>query len=618
MSRGGWALAACAAVLAVAVRNGFELFRFATSSPAYFQWDMAKYAVSGRRLAAAVRDLDIPGWLAEIHGLDVWPPTWPLVESAAFLLFGAEPAVARGLMAISWAILVAAVFWALSVPIAGRPDDETGGTAIAVGVLAAVWVAQAPLLQALATVNLLEVPGLLFLFLALGCHLRALHTGESRWWRRTWIASLALFFCKYNYGLMWLLPLGACEARRRVGSWRGVGQRIVGRFLSVRWRRPVNLFLAVYGVALAVVFVLLRRTGGWKGEVLGQEVSLTSVGNPAYLLVLLLAVRGLRLALRRGESLGTLRRRLDEPSRGAFSWLALPIGTWFLLPPHVKELVGFVGNRSSGVAWTSADRWLAYPRAVAELYASAPWLGVLAMAVALPALGWIAGPSPSRRVVALTTTVAWAAILVHPYQLPRFAAQAAALTGVLAASFLVGTILPWVATGRGLRGVARVVGIPAVALLAAGAVLWRGPAMETVRTEHALRTVPASLAPAVEASARAALDGTVVLGTWNLHSPWLVEWEARRLEGRDASWRPAGRGDVAGEGNLEAVVRGLRNRDSVAWIEADHPAWERENARLAPLGEIFRRAPAATEERRVTVETGAGWSETVIVYRRAE
>lgn len=600
------------AVLAVALRFGVELFRWAVSSAALPQWDMAKYAVSGQRLAAAVRDLDLAGWLAQIHALDVWPPTWPLVESVVFLLAGEDITVARGLVGATWMLLVVAVFWALSAGLAGEPVSLARRT----GFLAALWVAQAPLLQALATVNLLEIPGLAFLFLALGCHLRALRTDEARWWRLTWLATLALFFCKYNYGLMWIVPLTACEVRRRHDSWREVAAWVVSAVRSVRWRRPVNfflaIFLAIYAVSLAVLFVLVRRTGGWEGEILGAEVSVSSVGNPAYLLYLFLSLRvfarAVRLARQRDESLGTLRRRLDAATRGAVSWLILPIALWFLLPPHVKELVGFVGNRSSGVPWTSAERWLAYPRAVTELYAVAPWLGVLAMVLALPALGWIAGPSPGRRVVALTTLAAWAVILVHPYQLPRFAVQAATLTGVLAAAFLV---------SRTLRTRLRVVA-DGLVVLALALCLWRGPSMETVRADHALRTVPAALSPAVEASARAALDGAVILGTWNFHSPWLVEWEARQLERRDASWRPAGRRDVAGERELDAVVRGLGGRDSMAWIEADHPAWELENAWLAPLGEILRVAPEARLERRVTAESGAGWSETVVVYRRSD
>ena len=189
VSRWVGGLFASVLVAALSLVPGLQLWRFATSSQALPQWDMAAHGVQGLRLADAVRQLDPLGWLLEIHGMSTWPPTWPLVESAAFLVFGGEVSVARGLVVICWMLSVVAAFWALRAITPGPRGD-------AVGLLAAAWLAQAPLLQALSTVNLLEVPGTLGLMVCLGCALRALDPEASserraRWWRDTWLSALA-------------------------------------------------------------------------------------------------------------------------------------------------------------------------------------------------------------------------------------------------------------------------------------------------------------------------------------------------------------------------------------------------------------------------------------------
>lgn len=577
---GAWAVA-----FALALKLGVELWRFATASTVLPLWDMAKYGVSGLRLADAVRGLDPVGWLREIHGMSTWPPVWPMTQSGAFLIFGDDISVARGLIAVTWMFMVAAAFWAM------RPLGS-GLRGHAVGLLAAAWVAQSPLLQALATVNLLEVPGTFVLLVCLGCALRAIPRtcgaaydarAGNAWWRATWASALVLFFLKYNYGLLWLLPLLLGELVRRRGGWRGLAGWSWLRARSVRWT-PWTVFLAVVLVLLAAI----RLSGGIEFELFGQRVRATSIGNPAYGLLLLVCLRTLVGGKASWRDVRRRWRRLDASWHGFGTWLVAPILAWMLLPPHVKEFFGFVENRSSGLGL--AESLAFYPGVVMEQYSGAPWLGALALLLAIPACGWLASRDPRRRLLALATLTSCLALAAHPYKLPRFAAQAAVLIGLLASAWLVMSAL-----ARRRRALAWTVW--AMSVGAAVGVAALGVDQSVVESQHQLRTVPAESAAVADGAARVALDGGVVLGTWNGLSPALVEWHARRLRTLSAGWRPTTTFDLDRRSRSDVVLRQLESEPcrTVALIGPEHPSWHDENAWLAPV------------EARLRIE-GAGWT----------
>jgi len=173
------------------------------------QWDMAKYGVSGLRLARALQDLDPLAFFNQLNGLDIWPPVFPLLEVPIFLLAGPGYASARGLVSVLFAAAIVAAFWS------GLQSHFRSG--FAVGALSSALIATSPMAQVFATVVMLEVPGAMLLLLAVGIYLRSLEPRRARDFTLASVASTALFFCKYNYGLMWILPMMANEVLRAHG-----------------------------------------------------------------------------------------------------------------------------------------------------------------------------------------------------------------------------------------------------------------------------------------------------------------------------------------------------------------------------------------------------------------
>ena len=250
-----------------------------------------------------------------------------------------------------------------------------------------------------------------------------------------------------------------------------------------------------------------------------------------------------------------------------------------LLPPHVKEFFGFVENRSSGLGWVESLAF--YPRVVMEQYSAAKWLGVATMLLALAGLGWLTSRDARHRLLALATLVAWLALSAHPYKLPRFVVQGAVLAGCLAAAWLLTTGL----RSTGLRRHRLQAAAVALGVLVAAFVLWLGIDRPFVESQHRLRSVSVRSEAVVDAAARVAMKGGVVLGTWNQLSPGLVEWRAREATDLDADWRPVTTFDLDRRRRTDAVLGKLQSdpcRD-VGWIRSDHPGWMAESAWLLPV-----------------------------------
>ncbi len=495
--------------LGVALAGARHLMETAAHSPRLPLWDMAKYGVSGLRLQAALSEGRIWQALVEIHQMSVWPPWWPSLSAVAFGLLGPDYSSARILVVSCWVVAVVAAAWA--------PRPLVGGAEA--GALAAAWLAAGPMFQSLATVNLLEVPGLLLLILCLGCYVRAISAAdpsiETRWWRATAITSLCLFFCKYNYGLFWLVPMAVSEARRRSGSWAALAQSLRELVPRLPWRRPLWWLLILWVALLSAI----RWSGGIELALAGQEIRATSIGNPAYALYLAICCWAF-YRYRKGLGFGDFLPVLTRPDRILGRWLVLPVGMWMLLPPHVKELFGFLENRSSDlIFWDGL--WF-YPDAFLNSYAAHPALGALVLVLAGIGLRDLWSGCDGRRVVALCLAVGVLALLSHPYKLERFAFQTAWLIGLVAALSLTRakTVLP-----RGL-----LFGVALVVLVSAA---WVGVDRPFVEHQHRLRTVSEEVQPMLDAfadSAKRRDGGVLVLGTWNGLSPALIEWNARRLD----------------------------------------------------------------------------------------
>jgi len=610
----GAGLAAVAAAAVPVVRSLVGQLASAADLP---QWDMAKYGVSGLRLADAARRLAPFGWLAEVNAHDVWPPLFPLAESAAFLAFGPGFRVPELLVAGLFAAAAAAAFaagWQV------ERDAGAGRAALAGVLVAALWLAS-PFSQLYATLTMLEVPGALGLFAAAALYARWLRLRRLADLRRAALAATLLFFVKYNYGLLWMVPMLAHEAWDEVGTLRALGRRWRAAAAGGAWRRPWPLFLLLYALAVASI----PLSGGWRFTLAGAEVRATSVGNPLYALYLLVL---LRLALWPAARRRALARWRALPERGRVlgRWIGLPVALWMLPPGHLKGFFTFVENRASDL--TLAAHVATYPRSFLAAYHAAEPLAWAVAAAALVPLLRLPRLAAPRRAIGLALVTGLAAALLHPYKEPRFLFTVVPLAWIAAAGGVAEAVdrLAWKLPARWRPWPRAAVALAALALVVAAGVDGDG-----LRRERALRSVEPSARPlldavAAEAEAAAAAGAAPVLvGYWNDLSPALAEWRLRQRAPSATAGAPAvplAPGDLAAGGDPEAVLaRAAAEGRRILVVEAlgrraeDYRIFVAETAALAPL-----RAAAAADDRftgRGHHRFGAaGWR--LRVYRPAE
>ncbi len=184
-------------------------------------------------------------------------------------------------MAVLFVLTVMAGFWA------GRQVAGDGGELA--GALVAASVAVSPAFLLFGTLVMLEVPGALLLFLAVGSYARSLRSGLPRDFTLACLAAVLLFFLKFNYGLAWLVPFVLAEIWLAAGSLAALRAQAAARVRSVDWRRPWPIFLLAYAAAI----VALALFGGRVNDPSGQASRSISLGTPLYVLYVLVLARAL-------------------------------------------------------------------------------------------------------------------------------------------------------------------------------------------------------------------------------------------------------------------------------------------------------------------------------------
>lgn len=572
---------------AVAARVAFavvDLRRLVRDTPSLPLWDEAAHGFAGVQVADALRHLNPIELCLALNRQVVWPFVHSLLLAPVFLLLGRDFAVAELASLALYAATVVTLF------LAGTLLHPTRGAWVGLG--AATLALLAPSYSVFGTLAMLEMPGALLLALAFALHARAASEPlEPRAVLAAGWATTALFLCKYNYGLLWLVPLAWWEWRLLPAEFRrnvvvGIRVRAIRRW----WRRPMPLVFAA-GVALMVGIV---ATGGGEFRLFGQRVSMRSPGNLAYALWLA-GLLWLLIPRRGAESRARwVWARLPERARLLAQSLVLPLAVWFTLPypNRVKEFFGFIANRDSGHAGTLLDQVLFYPRAFAADFSPAAWVAwsVLALALVAPFRRPLRDP---LRLAAVAMVLGYFATDWHRYRDSRFLFTVCPLIWLCAAAGATSLADDLVRRlpGRALRGtiwagaaVALIVvawtAAPREADLRARRLAFRGPVELLPAMDEVLEAVePRATAPdfqfaenggaagsvtAAFASAAPAGERAWLLGYSNALSPALLAWRARiarpeipfaRLPKR-APFLDAG----AEEGAIEERVRWLADR----------------------------------------------------------
>lgn len=512
-------------VLLVAGIVTARLVRVILGEPGYPLWDEAAQGLAGLDLADAVHSGNPLRILQVLNERVTWPFVHSIFLLPGFLLLGSGYATGDLVSAVLFGAAAMAAF------AAGLTLHPTRGAWA--GTAAAVLLLLAPAYRLFGTQTMLEIPGAFLLGTALACYARAGTPGEPGtggshpMLRAAGFVSAALFLTKYNYGLLWLIPLAIHEATGC--SAAGFGERLGAARAWIRgrsWLHPFPLFVAAYGLFLASIVL----TGGWDVLVLGQKVSIHSAGNPAYFLYVVLLLRLGARWIRKRDEVRAQWRAIPGRARTLLATIGTPLAIWFAvpIPNRVQAFASFVQNRTDAFSMSLLDRLAYYPRVFCADYAPDPIAGAILLALAaIPPRGTRRG-DPAR-LLYLAMWVGFLATTFHAYHQPRFIFTTALLIWLSAARTVVSfmdALLDRPGVPTRLAPAAWTAAL--AALLACG--VWGGPADSRLRREHNGWQSGPPFGPVLDWIARetARRPGRTVLLGHNVRlSPAVVAWHLR-------------------------------------------------------------------------------------------
>ncbi len=211
--------------------------------------------------------------------------------------------------------------------------------------------------------------------------------------------------------------------------------------------------------------------------------------------------------------------------------------SWLLLPPHLRNFVDFVENRSSGPSISSAAGLLFYPRVFVEQYHATSLIGIAVMVLAVAALARIGGAAPAVRTLLLSVgdrsrgahAPSLQGAAIPPHRCAGAVARGRVERGHAVERALARAGRDGRASDGGRCGSTACSRRPRSLRLS-----WRQRPRRRCQLRSRRYTVPSAYGPLLDRIVDLAeATPTLVLGTWNQMSPALVEWRLVAAASRD-------------------------------------------------------------------------------------
>jgi hypothetical protein len=440
-----------------------------------------------------------------------WPPVHSIFQIPFYFVLGGR--MSAGL----WSSLAAFVLVGV-VGCAVLLREPRSNGALAASVFLALLISS-PYLLAYASVTMTETLGALIQLAVVLCYVKYRQQPDPRSARLFVVSLSALFFTKYNYFFLLVVPLVIHEWLERTS-----GESASARWASIgRWPRrllsaPLGLLLVLYFAGLLIVF----RTGGFDFHVLGRRISVHTIGNSGHVVLYVLLVR-LWYLHRQGRIDWNRLALLDPRVRPFLLWFVLPVTVWLAAPypNHIRDFANLVFNRPLGQSTVTAGI-STYLDVLRTSYFYSQWILAAAIgAFCLAASRYRRQPSWMQWLL-VAVPLQLAAITVHQTRFPRFLLLTVVLLCLVAAcetGAWFNRTRAWRIAGALLAAAVTVAGA-AGAKAAVTQDRFREVAFENYTDSAALRWALDSIRGELSAD-----DRLTIVGEGNELSPALFRWE---------------------------------------------------------------------------------------------
>jgi hypothetical protein len=476
------------------------------------RWDLATHLVSGWTDYSLLITGRIHRLLWDLWLQGYWPPLHSVYQIPFYVVLGGT--MRAGL----WSSLTAFVLAGLTGSVVLW--RQWGRAAYLPACVFVALLMSSPFILAYASVTMSEMLGAWTQLLVILCYVMYRQAAGPGTARAFAVSLTILFFTKYNYFLLLVVPLVLCEWLERTS-----GATLVQRLQQVAVLTRRLLTSSVTGVVLAIYAVLLfviLRSGGFDFDIGGRRISVHTVGNTGYVVLFFVLARIWSLN-RRGRIDWERLLATDPRVRPLLLWFGLPVAVWFAspYPNHMRDFANLVFNRPLGERGTGGGI-AAYIDALRTTYFFGEWVLALVIAVFIvAALRYSRQPAWVRWLI-LAVPLQFIAIVVHQTRFPRFLL----LTVVLLCLVVASEAGRWASGSRGRRAASALLAPVFLALgISAATTVVRQERFQRVAFENYTNT--AALADALSSIRRMLTpqDRLAIVGESNDLSPALFRWQ---------------------------------------------------------------------------------------------
>jgi hypothetical protein len=298
-------------------------------------WDPATHASYGWKMYFYLVQLKPLLFLSEIWSKGLWPFMFYLYQVPFYLLLGTKFEATLFSSLISFfgigilSLILFNTYLKVSSPI--KPG------------IFLFFLITSPAYLGFSTLAMTESFGSLMQLIVYISYLKTLDIKSHKYAVLFSLSLTALFFTKYNYFILVIIPIIINEYIAYTISWK---LKEHFRFLLNNLRKALSsvtwIILLLYLIFLIVIF----KTGGFEFYIFNQFVKVYTIGNTGYLVLYFLIIRFFWLQKRNKinylEFLGK-----DFRIKPLINYFVIPLIVWFAIPypNHIKEFFGLVVNR---------------------------------------------------------------------------------------------------------------------------------------------------------------------------------------------------------------------------------------------------------------------------------
>ncbi len=462
-----------------------------------------------------------------------WPPVLSIYQVPFYLTLGGR--LESGLRSALAAFVLTGV---LGCALLWRQWREASALAAA---LFLTLIVSSPYLLAYASVTMTEIVGAAAEIVVLLTYVAYRQKPTASAARAFAVSLTVLFFTKYNYFFLLIVPLVIYEwLERSLGSSGPSRLDDRRRWARAVFSSPMVWLLVVYLAGLLIVM----RTGGFEFHLLGQRISVHTIGNSGH--VVLYALLARLWYLHRNRRIPWQRLvAIDPRIRPLLVWFAVPVTIWLAspYPNHIRDFFNLVVNRPLGESTIRAGGAV-YVDALRHQYFYSDWVLIALIGVFVIAALRYRHQPPLMQWLILAIPLQFAVIAIHQTRFPRFLL----LTVILLCIATASEVGRWfAATGR-IAGALIAPIVLGIGVLAATTVVKEERFLEIAFENYTDNPTLRAALDAIRAELQPE-DRLAIVGHSNELSPALFRWELGPPSGL-----PCSPFEIGGAGGIDLSV----------------------------------------------------------------